>query len=344
MPLTSWKFSDFHCFSFLLFAYIASLSLSSPTPVKDVETDLDSSSRSSMTTRNEALAPRLSNFSATLPPTDFTIEVSGGSLILGNVGVFILTLDTLGGLAKLPYDRRTPKFIVRQVRTVPGIAVSMRGQYPDGGFAIKHMIWGLTLAFKHMVDRNQFRNWHFTLRLRNTVVGDLWYETRPQDTESNDLPTWMNLTQNELVIPQPVTANENVEFDISIQDIPGGDLNLNDIMMVLIGGLTDIAIHNFHQKVSDDYFETWFAPYRANIELLPAAPPPSSPLWFTYETVRWVLGKLAWWYVGHQPCKPAQLLMFRDGLYSGHGYVTGNPATLGLNDGAKLEDRNITTS
>ncbi|KAL8717736.1 MAG: hypothetical protein Q9225_005047 [Loekoesia sp. 1 TL-2023] len=311
--------------------------------MKDVETRPASSSSLSITTRDEVLVPKLSNVSAMLPPADFAIEVNGGSQIFGNVGVFLLTLDSLGTLAKLPYDRRTPKSLIDRLRTVPGIAIRMKGQYPQGGFAIKHMIWGLTLAFKHMVDRNQFRNWHFTLRLRNTIVGFLSYESSPEDAEPNDFPTWIDLAQNELVIPQPATDNENINFDITIKDIPGSNLNLNDVMMVMIGGITDIAIHDFDQKVSNDYFGTWFTPYRAYMELSPSAPPPSSPLWFTYGTVRLIIGKLAWWYVCHQPCKPAQLLMLRDGLYSGHGYVTDNQANLGPTDGTEVE-RNITTS
>ncbi|KAL9595591.1 MAG: hypothetical protein Q9219_006355 [cf. Caloplaca sp. 3 TL-2023] len=186
-----------------------------------------------------------------------------------------------------------------------------------------------------MVDHNQCLERRFLLRWRSQAVGTITYAWEPSyqgmgsgATPPESLPqSWLGEVDDVLV-------------DTQIQELPGGDLDVNDIVMVLVGGMTDIAVHDFYSQVNGGHFKATYAPYRGIFELSPSIPPSTSSTWFTYEIVRYVIGKLAIWYLSREVWRPAQIVMLRQGLFCGHGRFLGDSKPLEL--AAKGGEQNIT--
>lgn len=272
--------------------------------------------------------------------------ITGGSIHLGNKECFLITLGALNSLVKLPIDGRSLASKYFRSQQVPDIALYFNGKHAEGGFDVRYMIWGLNRAIAYMVDRQLFFDWRFTLRWQNKFVGYLWYlYERPREGfEANKTSDWSNLTHTGRDIAIFGNGDQNAVFIFHIEGLPSGTLSLNDVMMVIIGGLTDIATNDMAVQVHGNSFHTQLAPYRGRFELMPAASPLYFPSWFTYDVIRQALGSSAAWYVLSETCKPAQILMFRDGQYCGRGSLLVNPAKLVEVGGVEGRERNNTSS
>ncbi|KAI4127651.1 MAG: hypothetical protein LQ338_003099 [Usnochroma carphineum] len=314
----------------------------SPTPANGLEASLPSRTEKSTATGSEAPTAQLANLTlTTVGDGDFTFTVSGGTVPLSDKGCFLLTFAALGYFVFYPLDWHSPRSAVQRDNRVPGISILFRGWHAEGGFDYSLMIWGLIEAFKYMVGQDQFRTWLFRLKWRGTLVGTIWFTigNSQEGLEANRNDNWMDTTPTEFVDASSVTDNADV-FEYAIREMPGNSLNIHDVMMVLIGGMRNMAGLESSDQVVGDHYESTFAPYRGKFELSPAVPPHTSPTWFTYNVVRGALGWLARWYYEHQVYRPTQIMIQRNGLYCGHGSLTDATATVAFGDGRD----NVSTS
>ncbi|KAL9605308.1 MAG: hypothetical protein Q9179_001482 [Wetmoreana sp. 5 TL-2023] len=280
---------------------------------------------------NETLYTPPSNLSALKPPREFTYNLAGGSVPLNNRGCFQLTIHALATLVKAQYVSREPTSTYLRVPSAPGMALSLSGVHQGGGFDVRFMIWGLTLAIKRMVDQERFRNWRFTLRWRGDLVGTLWYfyESSHDGVEGNGPPIWENTTRIELpTVPSRLVDENAGGITFGIEEVHDSNLRLNDVMMVIVSGLTDIAVHDMENQVRQDRFETFFVRYNARFRLWPDVQPPASPTWFTYEVVRSALQTVASGYLQQETIRSIRILIFRSGIVYGHGELTSRSASL----------------
>ncbi|KAL8738767.1 MAG: hypothetical protein Q9181_000484, partial [Wetmoreana brouardii] len=286
----------------------------SPTPPNGYETSPET--RSWAPRAIEDASP--SNLSALKPPREFTFDLAGGSVPLNKRGCFQLTIIALATLAKAPYVSREPASTYLRIPSAPAMALSMSGLYPGGGFDVRFMIWGLTLAIKRMVDQERFLNWRFTLRWRGDLAGTLWYFYDRSYDGIGGASVWENATQTELpTVPSKLGDKNAGGITFGIEELPGRPLYLNDVMMAIVSGLTEIAVYDMEQQVREDYFETVFARYNAKFRLWPAERPSVPPTWFTYEVVRLALQIMAWGYLQRVTTRPIQISIFRNGIVYG---------------------------
>ncbi|KAL8723900.1 MAG: hypothetical protein Q9181_007096 [Wetmoreana brouardii] len=268
------------------------------------------------------------NVSAVLPPAEFTIDASDGSVALGDKNCFLLTIKALITIAKLPFNARTRAQEHVYARAAPGMVLILSGPLDDGGFGVGYIVWGLTLAIRHMVDHAQFSNLRFTLRLRGQFVGTVWYRymwnaASPSSIEGNQTSSISkSLIRNDLAMAQHiVNDDENTVIEFAIRGLPDGRMDLNEAMMVIVGGFTDVAVRDLDEQISARRYVSNFPPFRAIFELCPAPPPPAVASWFTWRIVYLALGQVAKWYLTHDEPRPVQVVMFLDRAYHGWGML-----------------------
>ena len=290
-------------FSLLILCLAALIPVSSPT-ANSLQTH-----RSKIAAENAAFVMSGFNISAKLPPPHFNIDISLGIVSLSSKGCFYFTIRTLYALTRVPFDSRSRFSMVLQFPEFPDIALSLTGPYEGGGYDTRYIVWGLALAAKYMVNRNSFRDWYFTLRLQDAVKGTIWYHQSPYES-----------IETNTSLPGLDSDDQNALVEFSIVDLPTGyELDFNDVMMVIIGGLTDVAPHDIQQRVRGNYFRTEFPPFRAEFDLRAATARAVPPIWFTYDIVRQALARLALWYMQGQICKPARITMMINGVHVGYG-------------------------
>ena len=311
--------SDLNWSLFLMCACLATTTASTPLLADNVS-DL----KIALPDGSMALSTAPSGLSATLPPAEFTLSAEndppGGARAMDNRDVFRLSVAALAALAQAPVDSTfSSKYY--QIPRDTGIGLRLGG--PGGTFESRNMIWGLTLATKYMVDHNSFQNWRFTLYLGNTIVGLIWYinidtheEAEPRST--NDLEIFRRTGNAEA---QSGGEDLKVALNIEINDLKGPVLTLNQVMMVVVSGLSDIALYNVNQPVPYNEFMTAFASYRGKLFLSFPWPAESPPAWFRYGFILSILQKVALWYLPHTVCKPIRILV-KDPRGSIAGYGT----------------------
>ena len=232
-----------------------------------------------------------SNISAILPPREFSFDIdsSSGSISIRKYGVFATTLKAFFTLVKEPPDWQSRSPIIVQVPKYPGVVLRLSGPH-QGTFGASYIIWGLTLAIKYMVDCNEFRNWQFVLRWRGQYVGMVWFmDKSPQEgPEATPSSNAISLHLND--------DAPNTVAIFTIDDVAGPALNLNEVMMVIVGGFTDIAHHVPTDRVPGSRFTTSFEPYRARFDLS-ADDRIIRPAWFTYLLVNNVLEAAGTYYL-----------------------------------------------
>ncbi|KAL8724457.1 MAG: hypothetical protein Q9166_007942 [cf. Caloplaca sp. 2 TL-2023] len=309
-------------FPILLCACLAITTTSSPL-LADESSDTPKITTSA---ENKALSIAPPRFSAVLPPADFTFVVASGgdtgTVPIANTDIFGLSIAALAALARAPPETH---FAAKRYRIPrdPNIGLSLGG--PGRGFDSKYMIWGLTLATKYMVDRSQFRNWLFTLQYRNQNVGQIWFirANPPTGTpiEAGNTTDSREISQRtDLAGASSEIENLHAVPDIDIQNISGAVMTLNEVMMVIISGLSDVAFHDKSQRIQTNFFVTRFAPYRGRLTMSFPWPRLLSPAWCTWGFMLEVLQKLALWYFRERVYKPVRLLIRSDGA---GGAVTG---------------------
>ena len=258
------------------------------------------------------------NVSARLPPQGFAFEVYSGGSPLDERKCFAVAISAISDLARQNFYSRLPSAKSYQLPEYPDVALSLTG--PGGrGFYVKYMIWGVTTAIKYMVDHNQFTNLHFALMWQGNLVGSVWfiYLTGRESIEGNHTVVSKNLNG---LAPSTgfLRAISQNDMSVSFNWLPGDDLSFEEVMMVIIGGFTDLAIFDISQPVSGNRFVAVFPPYRTRFGLHPDARLAPQNL-FSYEFVSSVLLTTAQFYIMQQVCKPVfmQVLIDRQAIATG---------------------------
>ncbi|KAL9034473.1 MAG: hypothetical protein Q9180_005388 [Flavoplaca navasiana] len=261
---------------------------------------------------NNALTLALPELSATLPPSSFSIRVFGGTKPINSQDVFRLSTSALASLAAKPFDRSYRANIL-SLRRDGKIALALGG--PGAYFLPNYTIWGITLATEYMVGHS-FRNWRFELYWQQYHVGQIWYInghqlSTPSVTDALNTDDQQVTWRTNSIIAQSEVANLGAAPAIEILPIPGFLLTLNEVMMTIIGGLSDLAPHDTDERVLNNQFFTRFAPYRARIDIAFSWPPQLSPAWYTYHFLVNFLEGLASWYLSEYPsgtsCVPVRI-------------------------------------
>ncbi|KAL8900625.1 MAG: hypothetical protein Q9192_000969 [Flavoplaca navasiana] len=292
------------------------MSLCFPTPSAPPPLPADGLGDTSLTPSptNSAFTLAQPELSVTLPPSSFSIRVFGGTKPINSQDVFRLSISAFATLAAKSFDRSYRANILLLHRD-PKIALALGG--PGANFLANYTVWGITLATAYMVGHS-FRNWRFELYWQQQLVGQIWYVNGHQlstplvsdalDTDDQQV-TW----RNKSTIAQYQVANLGAAPAIWILPIPGFLLTLNEVMMTIIGGLSDLAPHDTDQRVPKNKFFTRFAPYRARIDIAFSWPPQLSPAWYTYHFLVDFLERLASWYFSEYPsgtsCVPVRISM-----------------------------------
>ena len=281
----------------------------------------------------QSLSIPILNFSANLPPTDFSFDVTKGSRDADSRGCFWLALKAVSDLAKHPFDGTFPGSWMSKYPHDHRLMLVLSGSNV-AEFKVKYMIWGLLSAIKYMNDRDEFQNYQFTLRWHRQVVGSIIFvRTLRNSLDGNN--TTINhaqLNAGSLAMPAP-KQRLNVTFDFKIGwERPHEPLEFKEAMMTLISGFSDVATHDLSQRVSNDAFGTVWPPYGAIFELKSVAP---APLWFTYGVVFEVLIRLSNWYFQHRDCRSAFVWVLTDMQYVGHGVLMGRTSSSMIAEAAR---------
>lgn len=165
------------------------------------------------------------------------------------------------------------------------------GRYPNGGFDVKIIIWGLSLAAKYMIESQQFCDRRFFLRFGTVVVGELGFHTRRADdvdVEAIIAPFFQgdSIAQTGSDNVSVGTTVVGIPYTFSVGTIPGPALDVGDIVMTLLGGFEDVAFRGIGRQVPSGEFTTALGRYRIVLDFHVIVPPPGeAPAWFTYEVV-----------------------------------------------------------
>ncbi|KAL8858729.1 MAG: hypothetical protein Q9178_004817 [Gyalolechia marmorata] len=239
--------SDLTWLLFLMCACLATTTVSTALPANDAS-DL----KIALPAGSMALSITPPELSATLPPAEFTISAEndppGGARAMENRDVFRLSVAALAALAQAPvHSTFTSKYY--QIPRDPSIGLRLGG--PGGTFESRNMIWGLTLATKYMVDHDSFQNSRFTLYLENVIVGLIWYinEDTHEEFESKSTNDRGIFRRTEVAEGQSGVEDLKVALNIKINNLKGPVLTLNQAMMVVVSGLSDIALYDVNQRI-----------------------------------------------------------------------------------------------
>lgn len=338
----------------LLAARLITLVTTNPLPANEVNAVPPDTSTIATTSPGEIPVNTPSYLAGTLPPPDFTIEATVGTVELDRRAVFPLTITALGDLVGLPSDDqarprdyRSPDF--------QDMSLATSGIGPQSQFLPQHMIWGLTLAVKYMKDQQQFRNWRFTLQWQGNVVGTLLYlYTSPGDTiESSATPSAGDLWQPDAPISAHGIPVDDAVVTTEIYAVESVQIEYEDAMMVLVSGMTDLAMHRMDEPVVGYHFDTTWLPYACWFLLNPSKVTPGSlpPRWFRYNRVRQLILRLSSEYSSplslmcHIPyrgtCRAARIKMRSSDVTVCGGALTNRPALL---VGAVNKIENVTSS
>lgn len=274
---------------------------------------------------HHGLSIGLSNFSANLPPTDFDFDVTKGDRDADSRGCFWLTLKAISDLAKHPFDGVYPGSWMAKYPNDHRLMLVLSGNNV-AGFRVKDMIWGLLSAIKYMNDRDEFRNYRFTLRWHNQVVGSIIFARTLRGGLDANNASISHATLNTRILTMPAPKQRlNATLDFK----PGWErahepLDFNEVMMTLISGYSELAVHDPSQRVNNNAFRTVWRPYGTIFELKSVAP---APLWFTYGVVFESLIRLSNWYFQHTECRSAYVWVLTDGQYVGHGALMGRTSS-----------------
>ncbi|KAL8645981.1 MAG: hypothetical protein Q9226_007057 [Calogaya cf. arnoldii] len=269
--------------------------------------------------------PRLS---VRLPPPRFAITAASGTKPIRDRDIFELSIKVLSQVALTPFGI-SYRAHVYTVPNAPNIGLGVGG--PGARHFTNYTVWGLTLATKYMVDNNSFRNWRFKLYYGTVFVGQIWYVNgnpilNVNDTNTTNDPALPPQTQiTQLQDPQIPTlgAVPAIQFWPSG---PGPQPTLNEVMMTIISGLSEIAPYDKDQKIANNYFSTNFAPYRGTLEINFSWPPLLAPAWYTFKFMIALLGFMAQKYINFlgQPGPPRLRVLVKQsagGLEVGRGVL-----------------------
>ncbi|KAL8900016.1 MAG: hypothetical protein Q9207_005905 [Kuettlingeria erythrocarpa] len=349
------QYITLHTWGLLLSAQLITNVATNPLPANEINPVPPGTPRIAATLPPEVPVNTSSSLSVTLPPSDFTIEATVGTVKLDRRGVFPLTIVVLGLLAGLsPNDQVKPRDY--RARDITGMSLATSGIGPQGRVLAQHLIWGLILAIKYMKDRQNFRNWRFTLRWQGNIVGTLLYLYKdahdsigaPEALSAMDL-----LQANTSISAPPGISVDNLRTVVSIRPVEAVVIDYDDAMMAVAGGMADLAAHRMNEHVVADCFYSNWLPYAGTFALYSTPPVPASlqPDWFKYHFVSLVLAKLAITYSSPRSticrlpyrmvCCTAYIAMLSNGDAVGGGFLTNRHIPL---VGAVDQTANITSS
>ncbi|CAO1597559.1 hypothetical protein XANCAGTX0491_001366 [Xanthoria calcicola] len=307
---------------------IVSLCLITITTSTPVPADEPRNNKLSPSAETNDLSITQPELSAALPPPGFRISIANGNKPIPALNVFQLTITLLAALAASPAKRFAANTFTLSPTSQIGLAVGG----PGTRFSANYTIWGLTLATKYMVD-HEFRNWRFLLYWQNRLVGQIWYlngnpiiEANNNNNSTHDgddgeqISTgaeWSAAPSEELA-PLGV-AIPSIEFLLS----PGPTPTSTQVMMVIISGLSEIAMYDKDQRIRNNRFFTTFAPYRGRLEIDFSWPPLLAPGWYTYGFMAMLLVRLAKDYVAQGDAPGPRRLRIVIKQAEG-GYVVGH--------------------
>ncbi|KAL8837771.1 MAG: hypothetical protein Q9170_002389 [Blastenia crenularia] len=272
----------------------------------------------------------LPSLSASLPPPDFSLIPISGAIYLEPRLVWWLTTSVYTQLVKSHFDGRIDKRSTQRSTLHPGAALILNGPGPEGGYDVKHMVWGLTLAAKYIVDNNEIRNRRFTLKRGQEYVGTIWYWWERSRLEvGSDNSTSVFVPDDSFTIASGTAGEKNdlpeVILNYNSWDRHAG-LTLNIAMIAIIGALSDIAPHDLQKPVTDivtrNIFISQFPPYPAKLRLHSPLPGQAREK-LSYYAVYAVLLKLAEWYLTHEDGKSVQIEVKQGRQVIGIGYFVG---------------------
>ncbi|KAI4170989.1 MAG: hypothetical protein LQ346_008790, partial [Caloplaca aetnensis] len=271
----------------LLSAQLITNVATNPLPANEIHSVPPDTSRITATSPSEVPVIASTSLSVTLPPSDFTIEATVGTIKLDRRGIFPLTIIVLGLLAALPPNHPVkPRDYT--ARDIAGMSLATSGIGPQGQLLAQHMIWGLILAIKYMKDRQNFRNWRFTLRWKGNVVGTLlyFYKSARDSIGGPETLSAMDLLQtNASVSAPPGVPVDYPRTGFSIYPVDAVVIDYDDAMMAVAGGMADLATYRMDERVDADCFSTKWLPYAGTFALYSTRPVPASlsPDWFKYH-------------------------------------------------------------
>ena len=293
--------------AFVLFSQLATEVFTYPT--------FDSSHDSpTLLSRRSALGLPVANISANLPPIGFTVDIDHDTKDVDSRACFWLTLMAVADLATNPFDSTIDESWVIKKPGSGGMMLSLSGRSnPRGGFKVKYMIWGLVSAIRYMDSQDDWRNYRFTLKWQGNEIGSIIFiGGRGADDE---FPT-------KLFINQSIAQDPNAVLDFRVGwNSPERSIPFNDVMMNLIGGFSDLALHDMDDRIRDAEYQTAFPPYEASIKLRPLT---QVPIWWTYSVVYDGLSRLFEWYMEHNPTasRSAYIWILIDQKLQGEGTIS----------------------
>ncbi|KAL8916124.1 MAG: hypothetical protein Q9208_008691 [Pyrenodesmia sp. 3 TL-2023] len=343
----------------LLAAQLIAHVSTNPLPANEVNAVPPGTSTIAATSPDGIPVNSSSFLAATLPPSDFTVEATVGTVELDRRQVFPLTIHALSELVGLPpndpvraQDYRLPE--------IQGMSLATSGVGPQSQFQAQYMIWGLTLAVRFMKDRQEFRNWRFTLQWQGNVVGGLFYLHRsPRDTiDSSATLSVGDAWQTDAPRAAPSTPVDNAVVTFSIYAADRVHIDYDDAMMVLVAGMTDLAGHRMDEPVDRYHFETTWLPYTGWFSLSPSKVTPASLRqgWFVYGLVSQLITRLTSVYSSPESvicqlpyrtvCRAARIRMRTDDVLVGDVVVGAGFLTNRHNPYAGAMDKigNVTSS
>lgn len=148
----------------------------------------------------------------------------------------------------------------------------MSGPNPAGGFDTKYMIWGLVRATRYMKYGNDFRNYKFRLRWKNVVVAFVSFDYQQPTIGMAGADASM---ENTFAAGNSSKAAGRTKSTQGIPDIgvkldwskPTVPLSFNDVMMTIIGGYADVAVHGMDDFQEQTRLVTSMPPYAAELVL-----------------------------------------------------------------------------
>ncbi|KAL8847947.1 MAG: hypothetical protein Q9221_007012 [Calogaya cf. arnoldii] len=265
----------------LLFSFcLITVTTSTPLP-----TDEHKESKLGLSSDSHALSIAQPRLSVRLPPPGFTITYASGNKPIKDRDIFELTIKVLSQVALTPFGNSYRAHIYT-VPNAPNIGLGLGG--PGARHFTNYTVWGLTLANKYMVDNNSFRNWRFKLYYQTVFVRQIWYVNGNPVLEAND-----TTTNNNPAFPPRTQIAELQDLELPTLGVvpaiqfphsgPGPQPTLNEVMMTIISGLSEIAPYDSNQKIANNSFSTNFAPYRGTLEINFSWPPLLAPAWYTVK-------------------------------------------------------------
>ncbi|KAL9576460.1 MAG: hypothetical protein Q9212_007081 [Teloschistes hypoglaucus] len=285
---------------------------------------------------------RTADYSSVLePPETLTVRADPCGVPLQDHDIFLLILLTAGRLARLPWGGATARYGVYRTSDASDIALLVRGGYPDGGFDVKIMIWGLSVATRFMIESKCFCFRRFVLWLDDRPMGELHFRSASSGmgVEATTLEGSEDVMHGGSNIS---TAVAGLPLTFRINSVIGPPMSVGDIVMTLLGGFEDVGFRGIGTRIHSGHFTTSRRQYRVVFDFHVLVPPPGeAPAWFTCEITWAAMESLvkAYFLETRRRFTPVLIAMTRDRVLAGSGTFS-YPLAIGTPSGGE----NVTTS